>query len=226
MASGSGDPTYNPSVPPRIILALLLTLVACSGGATQNPTQAATPVPTQTAAQTACEAAMAKAAAVDEMHDTVRDLDDAIRACETVGEMQDAARKYPTALDEVPAETFARNRCSSEPTLADNAICRTFSPSVPGAYYTQIATDVFAGFTYFTIPKAAVAIDYRVTGTCLFGFRLFAEASEADNVDTPRLKPSGAEVAGTWQLTVKPGRYGLGGGGDGCSWSVTVREDR
>jgi hypothetical protein len=217
-------------VPPRIIsLALLLTLVACSGGATPNPTQTATQAhtqtATQTAAQTACEAAMAKAAAVDEMQDTVTDLDDAIRACETVGEMQDAAGNYPTALDGVPADTLARNRCKSEPALADTAICKSFAPSVAGAYVTQIGTDQFAG-DYFAIPKAAVALDYRVSGTCVFGFRLFAEASEADNVDTPSLKPSGAVVTGTWHLTVKPGRYALGGGGDGCSWAVIVREDR
>lgn len=179
---------YNPSVPRWIVgLALLLTVVACSGGATPNPTQ----TPTQTAAQTACEAAMAKAAAVNEMQDTVTDLDDAIRACTTVDEMQDADGKYPAALEGVPADTLARNRCKSEPALADTAICRSFEPSVAGAYFTQIGADQFAG-DYFAIAKAAVAIDYRVSGTCVFGFRLFAEASEADNVDTPSLKPSGA----------------------------------
>jgi hypothetical protein len=101
MASGSGDPTYNPSVP-RWIVALALTLAGCSAGVTQNPAQAPTQTATQSAPQTACEAAMAKAAAVDEMQDTIRDLDDAIRACKTVGEMQDANGKYPTALDGVP----------------------------------------------------------------------------------------------------------------------------
>jgi hypothetical protein len=138
-------------------LALLLTLVACSGGATQNPTQTTTQTATQTTVPTACEVAMAKAAAVDEMQDTVSDLDDAIRACKTVGEMQDADGKYPTALDGGPADTVARNRCKSEPALADSAICRSFAPSVAGAYFTQIGADQFAG-DYFAIPKAAVAI--------------------------------------------------------------------
>jgi len=133
-----------------------------------------------------------------------------------------------------PALTFAEMVRAARLIFA-LLLCATFlaacssgrgpAPIVPAAYLTHTGTDQFAG-DYFAIPKAAVAIDYRATGTCLFSFRLFAEASEADNVDTPSLKPSGAEVAGTWHLTVKPGRYALGGGGDGCSWSVTVREAR
>jgi hypothetical protein len=78
---------------------------------------------------------------------------------------------------------------------------------------------------YFDIPSATVLINYTGTGDCRgLGFRLFAESDPADNVDTPTVTSPAADVAGQWPLTVKPGRYALGGGLDGCAWTVNVQE--
>jgi hypothetical protein len=58
-----------------------------------------------------------------------------------------------------------------------------------------------------------------------FGIRLYAQTGESNTADSPRLRVAG-EQAGTWHLTIAPGIYAVGIGGDGCSWSVTVRKDQ
>ena len=60
---------------------------------------------------TNCDAAFRNAAAIDDMHDTVEDLDPAIKACRTVAEWSAASARHPKALDGVPPEVFLRNRC-------------------------------------------------------------------------------------------------------------------
>jgi hypothetical protein len=148
------------------------------------------------------------------------------------GGQHSTPREAPTTIPSVPrwivglAVLLALAACTApQATAPASAPARSTPGPTPAVYLTQSGKDQVAG-DYFAIGSAAVAVDYRATGSCLFSFRLFAEATTDNNVDTPRLKPSGPEVSGTWHLTVKPGRYALGGGGDGCSWSVTVREDR
>jgi hypothetical protein len=60
----------------------------------------------------------------------------------------------------------------------------------PTPLSTASGTDSYAG-DYFQIPVAAVAIDYTANGTCSLGVRLFAEANEADNADTPQVQVTG-----------------------------------
>jgi hypothetical protein len=78
---------------------------------------------------------------------------------------------------------------------------------------------------YFSVPSRTVLIAYAGRGECDgLGFKLRAEANPADNVATPTVTSTAMHVSGTWPLTVKPGRYALAGGVEGCSWSVHVQE--
>ena len=116
-----------PRSPASLCLGLLLA--ACSPAAT-TPTLAArpttTPAPPSTSVPTisACESRVKTAADIDEMQDTVTDLDPAIRTCASLAELSAATAKYPTALDGVDAGVFVSNRCQYEATLADTAICK------------------------------------------------------------------------------------------------------
>ncbi|MEP7040085.1 MAG: hypothetical protein ABI864_00770 [Chloroflexota bacterium] len=100
----------------------------------------------------------------------------------------------------------------------------TFTTVGQTMYFTQAGTNEQTG-DYIEIPVTALAIDYRVSGSCAFGVRLFAEATPDDNVDAPGLTATGPDVAGTWHVTIKPGRYAVAAGGDGCTWSITVRDE-
>jgi hypothetical protein len=71
----------------------------------------------------ACEQAVKAASEIDDMHDTVTDLDPAIRDCGTLAEFTAAAAKYPTALDGADAATFVGNRCTYESSLSTTPIC-------------------------------------------------------------------------------------------------------
>ena len=97
----------------RLLPAIVLVLAACGGDPAGGPQQLS-----------ACQEAIAKAAAIDAMQDTVGDLDQAIRDCESLQEFAEAAEDYPDALDGVDAETFIGNRCEFEASLAEAAICR------------------------------------------------------------------------------------------------------
>jgi hypothetical protein len=117
--------------------------------------------------------------------------------------------------------------CGASPSsgVPSAAPSRSAEPSFQ-VYWAESGSNLVAG-DYVQLP-AAVAIDYHVYGSCLFSVRLFAEATPDDNVDTPAITvdvPAGQEVVGSWSLRVKPGRYGVGGGGDGCTWLLSLRED-
>lgn len=95
-----------------IILGIfLVTMWVASLCSDNNSTVERTSTVESSSALSACEAAFRNAAAVDDMHDTVEDLDPAIRACRTVAEWSAASARYPGALDGVPPEVFLRNRC-------------------------------------------------------------------------------------------------------------------
>lgn len=99
----------------RLLLATIL-VAACSAS---GPAAATTSRPAA-ATTSACESAVAAAAAIDDMSDTVSDLDPAIRNCATIEDLRAAAAKYPKAFDGVDPVEFVRNRCasSSGPTAA------------------------------------------------------------------------------------------------------------
>lgn len=91
-------------------------------------------------------------------------------------------------------------------------------------YFVQNGSDSYAG-DYLDMPTTAVDVEYQIYGSCAFGVKLFAEPTEADNVDSPSLVIEGPEQKGTWRLNIKLGeRYAVGIGADGCSWLVTVRD--
>jgi hypothetical protein len=125
-----------------ILLALLVT--ACTGPpgtspppppviASVAPTAPLNAVATPSDAplvSKACDDAFAAAAAIDDMHDTVTDLDPAVAACTTLAEWTAASVAHPGAISEGvdPAE-FLRNRCD-ESYLASTALCQSVTPSV------------------------------------------------------------------------------------------------
>jgi len=75
----------------------------------------------------ACEAAIKAAAAIDEMADTVTDLDPAILACDSLADFSSAAARYPTALDGADATNFVRTRCAAIDSLASSPVCAEFA---------------------------------------------------------------------------------------------------
>jgi hypothetical protein len=92
--------------------------------AVTSPTAA--PVDTPEATQSACDTAFAEAAAIDEMQDTVEDLDPAVRTCATGDEWSAAAASHPGAIDEgIDPIEFLTNRCLYAEGLADTTLCRT-----------------------------------------------------------------------------------------------------
>ena len=74
------------------------------------------PRPTRTQARavptSACEREFRRVADIDDMHDTVTDLDLAVQVCESVQQWQQMSRKYPAAVDPSIAVIFLTNRCN------------------------------------------------------------------------------------------------------------------
>lgn len=103
------------------IVTMALVLAGCSG-------QMASPV--GGGGETPCEAAFKAAAAIDDMHDSVEDLDPAVRACTTMNEWLAASAKYPKAInDGVDPRIYVGNRCLYGTGLAGTPLCRSASPS-------------------------------------------------------------------------------------------------
>jgi hypothetical protein len=103
------------------IVAIALLLAACSGQAASSGAGGG---------ETACQAAFKAAAAIDDMHDSVEDLDPAIRACRTMDEWLAASVKYPKAINAgVDPRIFLANRCFYGTGLAGTPLCRSLPPS-------------------------------------------------------------------------------------------------
>ncbi len=86
------------------LLVLAATLTACGGGDDL----------------TGCESAMKAAHDVDDMRDTVTDIDPAIAACSTLAEFAAASERFPDALDGADPATYVSNRCAD---TATGALC-------------------------------------------------------------------------------------------------------
>lgn len=81
---------------------------------------------------TPCEAAFARAAAVDNMHDTHADLFPAYTACKTLAEWRRANTAYPDAIDGVDPIVYARNVCAgNQARLGSTPICKAVNAPPP-----------------------------------------------------------------------------------------------
>ena len=69
---------------------------------------------------TDCEAAMKEAHDVDEMQDTVTDVDPAIAACPTLADFVAASERFPNALDGADPAIYVANRCAD---VATGSLC-------------------------------------------------------------------------------------------------------
>lgn len=103
--------------------------------------------------------------------------------------------------------------------------------ATPGAtpqVYTSIQKlgDGGHGGLPLTDLPAAIAIDYRVSGHCVFSIRLVAETLIA-GLPSLTMTVTGPESAGTWHLVITPGRYYVEPSESiGCVYSVTASDDR
>ena len=134
----------------------------------------------------------------------------------------------PSPVSSAPSATLTTPKPSRSPTPTEQPAAQaTEQPSAtPNVYYaaTKSGEGGHDGPPLLDLPKA-IAIDYRVSGTCVFSLGL---ATETTNVGLPTLTMTvtGPEVAGTWRVSIKPGRYYVGAGeAVGCVYSITVRDD-
>ena len=103
---------------------LLWVLAACDGGSSRAPVSPVmVSVEGAERVSAACRAAVRFAAAIPDVEDTVTDLDDAIRACQTPDDWAIATAMFPAALDGRRADAFLESRCAL-PGLAQVPLCR------------------------------------------------------------------------------------------------------
>jgi hypothetical protein len=72
---------------------------------------------------------------------------------------------------------------------------------------------------------AAIAIDYRVSGTCSFTIALVTATSTV-GLPAMTIPMTGPEVDGTWRLSIKPGKYYVEAYDSACVYWYVVRADR
>jgi hypothetical protein len=101
---------------------LLTALTACGGEPAQDNAGQEAPE------ATACEQAWQAASEVPDTQDTHEDLHPAFTACSSFSEWRSASREYPSVLDGVDPETYARNQCEYTPELGQTLVCG----SLPG----------------------------------------------------------------------------------------------
>jgi hypothetical protein len=98
------------------LLALSVALAGCGGGGDDEE-------PAEGPEVSACEEAFAEAAEVDDMSDVHEDLWPAFEACGDLDEFSAAAEKYPDAINGTDPETYAKNGCLYEESLAESPVC-------------------------------------------------------------------------------------------------------
>ena len=115
-----------------VVLAASLVLVACSDADDGDETDpqggggvGIVEVSDEDVHSEQCGVAVERAAAIDDMEDSVEDLDQAIVACEDLNDLRNATDDHPTALDGVDLETFVANRCmySEDDAVTAASIC-------------------------------------------------------------------------------------------------------
>lgn len=134
--AATGEPSPSPS-----------RTVTPAPAAAGSPTTAATPSPTSTPLSAACDAAFARAAAVDEMLDTVADLYPAVRVCPTIEQWVAASSKNPGAIAAgVDPREFLGNVCTAGAggTLSAEPLCQQATKACK-------ADPAFADLTYCVI---------------------------------------------------------------------------
>jgi hypothetical protein len=138
LAACTGPPSA--SVEPTTVTAPRVTVGSePSSAPSAVPTIASTPA--AIVVSKACADAFAAAAAVDDLHDAVEDLNPAVLACMTLAEWTAASIAHPGAISEGvdPAE-FLRNRCAAGGELASSALCKSVEPSVAPDTAAIVAT--------------------------------------------------------------------------------------
>ena len=88
------------------------------GHAKMTSTRPAPSKPTSIPINASCEKAWRDAASIDDMSDTVEDLDPAVFACRSLDEWNAVEANYPAALDGVDSVLFLSNRCYYGPKSA------------------------------------------------------------------------------------------------------------
>jgi hypothetical protein len=147
-------------------------------------------------------------------------------ACSSRAEISPAEGSPPTSSGSVSAQPSSR---LESPTPASPAVDASAPPPSPGAtsYYSaaKLAEGPHGGAPLIALP-GSIAIDYTVSGTCIFSVGL---STATTDTGLPKLTMSvtGPQIAGTWRLSIKPGRYTVGTGeAVGCVYSINVRDDR
>lgn len=89
----------------------------------------------------------------------------------------------------------------------------------------KLAEGSHGGAPLIVLP-GSIAIDYTVSGTCVFSVALSAAATD-NGLPKLTMSVTGPEISGTWRLSIKPGRYAVGTGeAVGCVYRINVRDDR
>jgi hypothetical protein len=130
------------------------------------------------------------------------------------------------AATATPSATAAVSTLSSTPTSSSALASAQASPTSTTSYWgaSKLAEGGHDGPPLLDLPKA-IAIDYRVSGTCVFSLGL-ATATSAGGLPSLTMTVTGPEITGTWRLLIKPGRYyPVVSEAVGCVYSVNVRDD-
>jgi len=134
----------------------------------------------------------------------------------------------PAAGPSLSASSTPTEAATSKATSGPPASVRPCAaPSGATSYYCATKNDEggHGGPPLLDLPSA-IAMDYWVSGTCLFSLGLSTETS-AVGLPSLTMTVSGPVVAGTWRMSIKPGRYyPVIGEAVGCVYSVNVRDDR
>ncbi len=100
-------------------------------------------------------------------------------------------------------------------------------PGNPGSSYcvTKNGEGAHGGSPLVELPNA-IAIDYRVRGSCVFSLGL-STLESTKGLPNLTMTVSGPEIDGTWRALIRPGQYyPVIGEAVGCVYSVNVRDDR
>ncbi|HYI66331.1 MAG TPA: hypothetical protein VEW95_05370 [Candidatus Limnocylindrales bacterium] len=102
--------------------------MALVAGCSAEPVATEEPAETDTSGFSACERQIRRAAEVDQMHDTVTDLDGAILVCHSLADLERASDMHPAAFDGHSVRDFITTRCNAEPDFQPGPVCQAVMP--------------------------------------------------------------------------------------------------
>ena len=137
----------------------------------------------------------------------------------------------PTGVPEAPTPSAPLVPTATPAPESTSTAEASVSPcEVPGTTTSYYCVDkngegFHGGAPIVELPNA-VAMDYRVSGTCRFSLSLATETS-ATGLPSLTINVSGPPVVGTWHVKIKHGRYYPAiGEAVGCVYHVNIRDDR